>query len=355
LWRVFVPLAIVLVTVGLYRLVSLRHVTTGLGLASPALNGLTQAIVIWRYLALLVWPADQAIMHSVHRVWTLGDPIAWLAVTGLAVLMIGALRLRRAVPFATFGVVWFFAAIAPSSSVVALREGMAEHRVYLASAGIITVATAGLSILFARARRGRRSVPYGFAVAVCVMLAVLSLLTVRRNQVWASPISLWTEAVGRAPGMWEPHYALADALRDSGDCDHAVAEYRQVVAMRPAHRDAHTNLGVCLGQTGHLEEAEAALRRVIEIDPSFVRAYTNLAAVALVAGDTVRARDYYREAIDRDPANVLARLQLAALYERTFHDYHAAARMCGEARQLAPATPGVIECVERNQRLAAGR
>ncbi|MDP9322565.1 MAG: tetratricopeptide repeat protein, partial [Acidobacteriota bacterium] len=90
-------------------------------------------------------------------------------------------------------------------------------------------------------------------------------------------------------------------------------------------------------------------------DPSFPRGYTNLGALALVAGDTTRARDYYREAIAQDPANVLARMQLAGLYEKTFHDYPAAARMCGEARLLAPSTPGVVECMERNQRLAAGR
>ena len=48
-------------------------------------------------------------------------------------------------------------------------------------------------------------------------------------------------------------------------------------------------------------------------------------------------------------------MQLASLFEHTFGDHHAAARMCGEARRIAPATPGVVECVERNQRLAAGR
>jgi len=84
-----------------------------------------------------------------------------------------------------------------------------------------------------------------------------------------------------------------------------------------------------------------------------VRGYTNLGALALLEGDAVRARDFYREAIAQDPRNVLARMQLAGLYERTFHDYHAAARMCGEARALAPSTPGVVECVERNQQLAA--
>lgn len=96
-----------------------------------------------------------------------------------------------------------------------------------------------------------------------------------------------------------------------------------------------------------------AFHRALEIDPTFVRGYTNLGALALLAGDVERARDYYREAIVRDPDNVLARIQLAGLYERTFGDYHAAARMCGEVRLLAPETPGVVECVERNQRLAA--
>ena len=119
------------------------------------------------------------------------------------------------------------------------------------------------------------------------------------------------------------------------------------------HRDGYVNLGICLAQTGQLEEAERAFRRVLEIDPTFARAYTNLGTLALVEGNAERARDFYREAIAQDPNNVLARMQLASLYEHTFRDYHAAARMCGEARLIAPSTPGVIECVERNQQLAA--
>jgi Flp pilus assembly protein TadD len=188
--------------------------------------------------------------------------------------------------------------------------------------------------------------------AVVVIACVLCVLTVMRNRVWADPIALWTEATRYADGMWEPHYALADSLREAGQCAAAVPEYRKVVALRPAHRDGHTNLGICLAQTGQLEEAEREFRAALTIDPSFARGYTNLGALALLGGDTTRARDFYRDAIEKDPNNVLARMQLASLYEKTFHDYHSAARMCGEARLLAPATPGVVECVERNQRLA---
>jgi Tfp pilus assembly protein PilF len=125
--------------------------------------------------------------------------------------------------------------------------------------------------------------------------------------------------------------------------------------MRPHHRDAHTNLGICLAQTNQLAEAETAFQRALEIDPAFARGYTNLGALALTVGQPERARGYYRRAIEVDPRNVLARMQLARLYETVFGDFHAAVRLCGEARALAPATPGVVDCVERNQRRAAAR
>src|SRR4029079_6952703 len=86
------------------------------------------------------------------------------------------------------------------------------------------------------------------AAATCVLI-LLGTLTVVRNRVWSSAVSIWTEATVHAAGMWEPSYALGDALREAGDCARAVPAYRTVVEMRPAHRDAHTNLGICLAQT----------------------------------------------------------------------------------------------------------
>jgi flagellin-like protein len=354
LWRVFVPLFVILAAIGAYRVASMSGLS-GSAVTAPPLNLLTQAIVIWRYVGLLAWPSGQSVMHGVHRVTSLTDPLGWVALAGLAAAVIVAIRLRRSRPLVTLGILWFFAVLAPSSSVIPLREGMAEHRVYLASAGIFMAIAAVVSgWLTTREPQPSRTVRRAQTGVLGAIIAVLFTLTVWRNQVWADPVALWREATVHAAGMWEPHYALADSLREQSDCAAALPEYRAVVALRPDHRDAYTNLGICLAQTGQLEDSERAFRRVLEIDPSFPRGYTNLGALALVAGDPTRARDYYREAIAQDPANVLARMQLASLYEKTFHDYHAAARMCGEARLLAPSTPGVVECMERNQRLAAG-
>ena len=352
LWRMLAPIFALLAALIAYRFMTLPGVSGGSAM-TLVLNGMTQAVVIWRYVGLIVWPGGQSIMHAVHRVTSVMDPLSWLALSALVLVLVAAVRLRKSYPAVSFGVVWFLVVLAPSSSIVPLREGMAEHRVYLASAGLFIALGTSVSRWLGRDPGPSPMLRHALAGGVCAVLTVLCALTVMRNRVWSDPVALWTEASLHAEGMWEPHYALADSLREAGDCAAAVREYRKVVALQPVHRDAYTNLGICLAQTGQLEEAERAFRRVLEIDPASPRGYTNLGALALVAGDTARARDYYREAIAQDQGNVLARMQLASLYEKTFHDYHAAARMCGEARLLAPATPGVVECVERNQRLAA--
>ena len=349
-WRVFVPGLLGALAFAAYRLAALRQ---ALGTGSPLLNLLTQSVVVWRYLRLLVWPSGQSIMHGVGRVGSISEPAALMAAAGLTAVAVIALALRRRAPVVAFGVFWFLITLAPSSSVVSLAEGMAEHRVYLASAGIFIAISGAIADALALRRTASRGVPIGYAALAGILIAALFALTVIRNQVWSDPVTLWAEATVHAEGMWEPHYALADALRERGNCAAAAAEYRTVVELSPSNRDAHVNLGICLAQTGQLDEAEGVLRHVLEIDPGFVRGYTNLGALALLQGDPARARDFYREAAARDRNNVLARMQLASLYEHTFHDYHAAARMCGEARAIAPSTPGVAECVERNEALAA--
>jgi tetratricopeptide (TPR) repeat protein len=351
--RVFIPVALVTLALLAYRVRSLTGVDASLATA-PLLNLLTQAIVIWRYLAMMVVPAGQSIMHQAHTVESLTDPLGLLAALGLAALFAAAFAARRASPLYLLGTIWWFACIAPSSSVIALRETMAEHRVYVASAGVAIVVTGAIAHLIRRGLPAPGRVPVAWTAGLAVLLMGYGALTVRRNAVWESQVSVWREARLRAPDMWQARYALGDALREAGDCSSAMPEYEAVLEKEPRFREALTNLGICLGQAGRFPEAEAAFRRAIAVDPSWARGYTNLAAVALLEGDAEQARDYYERAIIVDPKNVHARVQLARIYEEILHDYDRAIRMCEEARAISPSTAGTDECIERNRQLARG-
>jgi Flp pilus assembly protein TadD len=162
-------------------------------------------------------------------------------------------------------------------------------------------------------------------------------------------VRLWREAAERAPGLWEPRFLLGDALRERRRCDLAVPAYVAVLQLRPAHRDAHNNLGICLGEMGRLDEARAAFERALEIDPRFTRARGNLGMVAMLAGEDGEARRQFEIVVAEDPRDVNARLQLARLFETTFPSPAAAARLCREVQALAPETPGIADCVRRNE------
>jgi Flp pilus assembly protein TadD len=351
LMQVFIPLA--LITVGLlgYRIHALAGADASLAKA-PMLNLLTQSIVIWRYLAMMIVPVGQSIVHETHTVTSFTDPLGLVAAIGLVGLLVAAFVARRASPLYLLGTIWWFACIAPSSSFIALREGMAEHRVYVASAGMAIVVTGAVAQLMRRTMPARARVPLAWTAALAALLALCGTLTIRRNAVWDSVVSVWSEARRVAPNSWEARYALGDALREAGDCSSAMVEYRAVLEKLPRHREALTNLGICLGQVGRFPEAESAFRRAIAIDPSWARGYTNLAAVAMLEGDAEQARDYYQRAIVVDPSNIHARVQLARIYEEILHDYNRAIQLCEEARAISPSTAGTNECIERNRHLA---
>ena len=259
--RVFIPVAVITLGLLVYRVRLLAGVDASLAKA-PVLNVLTQSIVIWRYLLMMVVPAGQAIMHQTHTVTTLADPLGILAALGLLALLAAAYAARRASPLYLLGAVWWFACIAPLQHHRAPRgDGRASRVRGECRSGdgrdrsdrAIDQTSGGV----------RRPGTAGMDDGPCALLAVCSALTIRRNMVWDSPVSVWEEARRVAPEMWEARYALGDALREAGDCPAAMVEYEAVLQKRPQHREATTNLGVCLGQIGRFPEAESAFRRAI--------------------------------------------------------------------------------------------
>src|SRR4029078_11768810 len=95
-------------------------------------------------------------------------------------------------------------------------EPMAEHRVYLSSAGMfLAVGTAfGRAWPLFEARVFRFGLL--FKLLLAIWLTVLGGMTVLRNEVWASPVHLWLNAVQEWPGVWGPPGALGGALQTGG-------------------------------------------------------------------------------------------------------------------------------------------
>jgi Flp pilus assembly protein TadD len=182
-----------------------------------------------------------------------------------------------------------------------------------------------------------------------LVLVPLSIDTLIRNAVWASPVALWQEAVDLAPSHFRPRLLLGEALQDAGRRDEAVAEYRTAIELRPGDQTGYVKLGQCLIDMGRWDEATAAFGRLQALDPGSVAASMGLGTIAVLSNHPEEARRYFLDIINRDPGAVPARQALAALDEGALDNPTESLRLCEEIRRVAPGTPGSEDCVRRSR------
>ena len=233
--RIYAPATLAVVMAAAWHLTGMRIVAVPP--RSGFANFLTEAIVVWRYVALLLVPRGQALVHEVRWITTAWSPAGLAAAVCLAATVALAIRERRSQPLVAFGVVWFVGVLVPTSSFIPVRDAMAEQRLYFASAGLWLAAASVLARPLALNRAVR-------ALAAGVLLA-LALATYSRNTLWSDPMRLWEESIARAPDAWQAHWGYAELLREIARCDRAIPEYEAVLRLNPGHVQAETRLHGC--------------------------------------------------------------------------------------------------------------
>jgi cytochrome c-type biogenesis protein CcmH/NrfG len=330
---------------------ALRFVVFGFEYAGESMPdwrlALVEVDVIRQYVVLMLMPIGQTIFHAVSPVKTLlGAALALATVGSLAAL---GWWTKRVDGLITLGCCWFVILLMPSSFLFALNRGepMAEHRIYLASVGLFLVAgsAAGWLMAFLADVTARSRLLARISFALIVLW--LSAHTLLRNVVWGDPITLWAEAVQKAPDHWVPRVLLGEALRNDGRCDLAITQFGVALARHPEDTAIYTDLGGCLIQVGQLKEASTVFSKLRERYPQLADGSTGLGAIAMTVGSHDQARQFFLEALGRDPSNVRARRLLARLEESD--NPAEALRLCEEIDRLAPRVPGNEDCIRRNR------
>ena len=203
----------------------------------PFANLLTESLVVWRYVGMLIVPHGQGIVHQVRWIANAWSPLGLAAFAALTGCTAAAIAWRHSQPLAAFGVVWFLCVLAPTTTFIPVRDAMAEHRVYLASTGLLLAVASVVARPLAN-RGVLRAIGAG-------VLLVLALATYRRNIVWSDPMRLWEESVALSPNAWQAHWGYAELLREIGRCDRAAPEYQAVLALNPTNNQAAERLRTC--------------------------------------------------------------------------------------------------------------
>jgi len=205
-----------------------------------------------------------------------------------AVTVVGttAWLVRRRSPGAALGLVWFLLLLVPGAVLTLLNQGepMAEHRVYAASCGFFLAAGEAIAWLDARLSGIGRTRVIG-RMAFLVVLLALATLTVTRNRVWASPVTLWGEAVDLAPDHYRPHLLLGEALEDAARLAEAEEQYWIAIMLRPDDVASRVKYGQFLAKTGRLDEARRHFTDALRLAPNDKDAQKSLSILDRMATD----------------------------------------------------------------------
>ncbi len=251
---------------------------------------LTQSGVILHYLRLTLWPfplvldyGGAVVEHNMMRIVASG-----LVVLALVSATVIGLRFR---PVLGFLGCWFFAILAPTSSIIPLQDTIFEHRMYLSLAAVIV-------LLVAEIYRWTGNRGFGLLLALAV---ACGLLTASRNEDYRSEQGIWADTVKKQPrnpraynnlgSLWLGHDNLVEAER----C------FKKAVELQPAYASANYNLGIVLSRTGRDADALAHFLTAIRIEDGFVDAHINAGNVLLKLGRAADAVREYENVLRRQP------------------------------------------------------
>ena len=276
----------------IYRISVYGHIVGG-GTRDYLTNLLTQPMVLLKYIQLMFVPAGLTIDHDIGLSAGIYD--ASVILPGVSILIILCIayilfRRRREWRVLSFFILWFFITLLPTT-IIPLNAVLQENRGYLA--GIVSAVIAG----WALSRLKRRY----FIPGVAMLVIALSVLTFNRSLAWKDDLSLWSDAVAKAPMSARAHDNLGLAWMGVKKYDLAIGEFNKTLELNPQYYLAWYNAGVAYQLQGDLEKARFAYEESLKINPSYFRSYYNVGIVYKRLGEPDLAVTSYDKAIALDP------------------------------------------------------
>lgn len=294
---------------------------------------LTQFRVVASYLRLLILPVnlnldyDIPLQKSLFSGPVLSSLLLHLTLLAAALaLFIRSGRLLSEKPgysglcqrLISFGIVWFYLALAVESSFIPILDVMFEHRLYLPSGGGFLVMAAAAAFL--AAPRLSLHKPAWFALAV--LCCILTITTIQRNRVWNDDLLLWEDTARKSPNKARVLANLTAAYIRGGMPEKALPLLIRTLELAPGFTDALNNTGGLLDILGIYKGRYDNGRRFVQgtrtIDMRqynqwFANSQNNLGLLYEYSGNLAAAHQHYGAAVTFAPDFELAWYNLLLL------------------------------------------
>ena len=293
---------------------------------------------IWFYLCTLVWPVN---LTFIYPRWDISQAVWWqyLYPLGVVGLLAGLWLMRRRSRAPLAAMLFFCGTLFPALgflNVYPFRFSfVADHFQYLASLGVIVLASAGVAILGDRWRTPAN----GRVAGTLAVTLVLGVLTWRQSCQYVDAETLYRTTLKQNPTCWLAMNNLGDLqLRSgAGNLAEAAGLFAEALRLKPDYAEGHHNLGVAFDRMGRTAEAVTEFQAAMQLNPKLAdaEAHSNLGTLLQKIGRAAEAEAYIRRAIELSPGFADAHLNLGNALERLQRPSEAIAEY-QEAVRLAP-------------------
>lgn len=270
------------------------------GAASPSLYRITQPWVALHYFKSFFLPTELSV-DAGWRYLTLFNMQAiagYLFVLALAGIAVAAARRRPTKPVA-FGILWFLAALLPTS-LMPLGDVMNDHRMFFPFVGLTLAVVWTVRLELFRKTDRLRVRPhwiYGSMAAALVVLLFAAQATRERNQIWLTEPSLWHDATLKNPQnsrAWTNNGAYAYA---QADYQTALSSWEISAALDPQCASCESNLVRVAAQLHRPDLSERHLQKLLAMNPPIPDPYIVYADLLGAAGRFEESRSMLDRAV----------------------------------------------------------
>ncbi len=242
-----------------------RGGTTGFATpVSVSEYALLQLQAVSHYLRLSLWPQHLVFDYGPYQAGALGSALPSAIIIGI-ILGLTGWTLRRKPTLGFLGAV-FFILLAPSSSFLPIASQiMAEHRMYLPLAALVT-----LIVILLQRYLGR-----GFLWLVLILTLLSVARTAQRNGDYQSNLKLWTATVQDCPTNPRAWLNLGQAYAAEKKWAEAARHYETALRLQPKYIMAHYNLGVTYLELQQPHQASEHFATTLQLNPAFGEAAYN--------------------------------------------------------------------------------
>ena len=238
----------------------------------------TQWYVISHYLANFLVPLNLSADPDIYLIRDILDQrivLSLMLILTLVTIAIYCSTKKKLLPV-SFGILWFFIALAPTSSFHPLGQISNDHRTFFPYIGLTIAVGWYIFYLWNKLDLKNKLSYYGKVISITALTLVFFLHaygTYQRNEVWNSAETLWYDVTVKSPNNARGLMNYGITQMSQGKYERAMKYFQKALALEPNYSYLHINLGILNNALRRDELAEKHFKTAKELSPNNVEAY----------------------------------------------------------------------------------